>query len=158
VDISYLAPPNLSHRVGILTPVNKGFQKQNDSERTAADRMFAGANHLLFKKAAELRKHPTYAEEVLWGYLRTKPFGFKFRKQHPYLNYILDFYCHQRTLVIEADGSIHEKEDVKENDAVRQNHLAHHGLTVLRFTNNEIRNKPEDVIAQIEHHLRISSV
>jgi cyclase len=138
-------------------PANKRLPKKNDSEKTAADRMFAGADHLLFKRAAELRKQQTYAEEVLWGYLRTKPFGFKFRRQHPYLNYILDFYCHQLKLVIEADGSVHEKEDVKENDAVRQSHLEDHGLTVLRFTNDQIRNKPEDVIARIEHHLRISS-
>ena len=118
--------------------------------------MFAGADSLLFKRAAELRKQPTYAEEVLWGYLRTKPLGFKFRRQHPYLNYILDFYCHQLKLAIEADGPVHQKEAVNENDDIRQSHLQDQGLTVLRFTNDEIQNKLQEVITQIEHHLRIS--
>jgi cyclase len=138
-------------------PAKKGLPTQNDSKKKAADRMFAGANHLLFRKAAELRKHQTYAEEVLWSYLRTKPLGFKFRRQQPYLNYILDFYCHQLKLVIEADGLIHEREDVKVNDAVRQSHLEDHGLAVLRFTNDEIQNKAEEVIIQIEDHLRVRS-
>jgi cyclase len=137
--------------------INKDSTEQNASEKRAAERMFAGADHLLFKRAAELRKQQTHAEEVLWSYLRTKPLGFKFRRQHPYLNYILDFYCHQLKLVIEADGSIHEKEEVKENDAVRQSRLKDHGFTVLRFSNVEIRNKPEEVVAKIEHHLSKST-
>ncbi len=119
--------------------------------------MFAGAEHLLFKRAAELRKRQTQAEEVLWAYLRAKPLGFKFRRQHPYLHYILDFYCHSLKLVIEVDGSIHEKEEVKENDAVRQSCLEDHGLTILRFTNEEIRLNTENVIAKIERHLRIKT-
>jgi very-short-patch-repair endonuclease len=93
---------------------NYCFMSTNEDHRNgygkkAADRMFAGAEHLLFKRAAELRKQQTYAEEVLWGYLHSKPFGFKFRRQHPYLHYILDFCCHQRKLAIEIDGIIHEK-------------------------------------------------
>jgi very-short-patch-repair endonuclease len=136
---------------------NEDIPKQNDAKMKAAERMFAGANHLLFKRAAELRKQQTYAEELLWGYLHTKPLGFKFRRQHPYIIYILDFYCHQLKLAIEADGAIHDKEDVKENDAARQSHFEEHGLTVLRFTNEKIRNKLEEVIARIEQYLRIRS-
>jgi cyclase len=136
---------------------SKKVPAQSSYEKKSSDRMFAGAEHLLFERAAELRSLQTHAEEVLWGYLRTKPLGFKFRRQHPYLNYILDFYCHQLKLVIEVDGSIHEKEEVKENDEVRQSCLEDHGLTVLRFTNEEIRLNKENVITKIEHHLRIIS-
>jgi very-short-patch-repair endonuclease len=121
--------------------------------KKAADKMFAGADNLLFKRAADLRKQPTHAEEMLWSYLRTKPLGFKFRRQHPYLNYILDFYCHSLHLVIEVDGSIHEREDVKQNDGIRQQHLEEHGLTILRFTNDEIEQILENVISKLEHHL-----
>ncbi|RYZ60748.1 MAG: DUF559 domain-containing protein [Chitinophagaceae bacterium] len=113
--------------------------------------MFAGADKLLFVRAAELRKRQTNAEEILWGYLRTKPGGFKFRRQHPFLNYILDFYCHTLHLVIEVDGRIHEREDVKQNDQVRQKHLQDHSLQILRFTNEEIEQRLEHVICEIEN-------
>ena len=76
-------------------------------------KMFAGAGRFLFERAAELRKKQTFAEELFWNYLRTKPLGFKFGKQDPYSNYILDFCCHRLHLVIKVDGSIHEMEEVK---------------------------------------------
>ena len=131
--------------------------KQLTYFKKSADKMFAGAAELLFRKAAELRKQQTHSEELLWAYLRTKPYEFKFRRQHPYLNYILDFYCHALHLAIEVDGSIHEKEDVKQNDEIRQKQLEEHGITVLRFTNEEIERKPETVIAKIEHHLALKT-
>jgi very-short-patch-repair endonuclease len=132
---------------------NKDNAKKQARYKKAADTMFAGAENTLFKRAVELRKQPTQAEEVLWGYLRTKPHGFKFRRQHPYLNYILDFYCHALHLVIEVDGSIHNNEDVRKNDEIRQTHLRAHQLTVLRFTNDEVERKQEEAILQIEQHL-----
>ena len=119
--------------------------------------MFAGAGKLLFARASELRKQQTFAEELIWQYLRTKPLGFKFRRQHVYSIYILDFYCHAVKLVIEVDGSIHMTEDVKENDQVRQKQLEADGLFVLRFTNDEIELRKEEVIKTIENHLRLSA-
>jgi len=101
--------------------------------------MFGGATNLLFARASELRRQQTFAEDILWQYLKTKPRSFKFRRQHVYGIYILDFYCHKLSLVIEVDGSIHNKEDVKKNDEVRQKHLEENNLTVLRFTNDDIR-------------------
>lgn len=120
-------------------------------------KMFSGAEKLLFEKASALRKQQTFAEEVLWNYLRTKPLGFKFRRQHPFLIYILDFYCHAIKLVIEVDGSVHELEEVKQKDELRQKQLEQEGLTFLRFTNNEIRLQPETVIKQIENCLKEKS-
>jgi imidazole glycerol-phosphate synthase subunit HisF len=116
--------------------------------------MFSGADKLLFERAAALRKQQTYAEEILWNYLRTKPCRLKFRRQHPFACYILDFYCHHLKLAIEVDGSIHELEEVKQNDQIRQQQLENEGLSFLRFTNNEIRLKPEDVIHRIETYLK----
>jgi very-short-patch-repair endonuclease len=55
------------------------------------NKMFAGAGKFLFERAAELRSRQTFAEELLWNYLRTKPFGFKFRRQHPYSHISLTF-------------------------------------------------------------------
>ena len=116
--------------------------------------MFLGADKLLFEKAATLRRQQTFAEEILWDYLRTKPLGFKFRRQHPFASYILDFYCHHLKLAIEVDGSIHQKKDVKENDEIRQRQLEEEGLSFIRFTNDQIILRLEGVIQQIESYLQ----
>jgi len=116
--------------------------------------MFSGAEKLLFEKASELRRNQTFAEELLWNYLRTKPHGFKFRRQHPFYCYILDFYCHSLKLAIEVDGSIHDLEEVKEKDQIRQQQLEREGLTFLRFSNNEVKLKSEEAIQQIETFLK----
>ncbi len=111
--------------------------------------MFYDANPLLFDRAKNLRNHLTDAEMKLWGYLRTNPMGFKFRRQHPIGIYIVDFYCHACKLVIEADGSIHNKEDVQLADIERQKSLEESGLHVIRFTNHNILKNTEYVIEQI---------
>ncbi len=56
-------------------------------------------------------------------HLRDKMSGFKFRRQHPIGNYISDFYCHKVKLIIQIDGSIHLKEDVKKADELREKDL-----------------------------------
>ena len=117
-------------------------------------KMHAGAIKLLYQRARELRNNSTHTEQILWGYLKTKPFGFKFRRQHPYSIYILDFYCHTLKLVIEVDGSIHSLADVKEIDIKREEMLEKDGLTVLRFENSELKNYPEVVFNKIEVLLR----
>ena len=119
--------------------------------------MFGGAGKLLFARASELRKRQTFAEELLWEYLKTKPLGFKFRRQHVYCIYILDFYCHALKLVIEVDGSIHNEEAVKQNDEVRQKHLESDNLFVLRFTNDEIKLNKKRTLIKIENHLRLNT-
>lgn len=115
--------------------------------------MHAGATKPLYQRAREFRNNATNAESVLWGYLKNKPLGYKFRRQHPYSNYILDFYCHALKLVIEVDGSIHNNADVKLNDELRQVALQSDGLVVLRFQNDEITKTPEKVILEIENFL-----
>lgn len=107
--------------------------------------MHNGAAKPLYQRARELRNNATHAETVLWEYLKTKPFGIKFRRQHPYSIYILDFYSHSLKLVIEVDGSIHNQADVRLNDAERQTLLEKDGLIVLRFTNQQVENNLEVV-------------
>ncbi len=92
----------------------------------------------MYQRARELRYSETHAESILGGYLKTKPFGLKFRRQHPYSVYILDYYCHKLKLVIEVDGSIHYIDTVKENDQQRQTLLEQDGLSVLRFSNKQV--------------------
>ncbi len=111
--------------------------------------MHYGASYLLFKRAEALRKFYTWEEDLIWGYLSGNKLGVRFRRQHPLLFYIADFYCHQLKLIIEIDGTVHNKEDVKINDAVRQNEIEKLGITVLRFTNSQVKNNPEIILEQI---------
>ena len=120
--------------------------------------MFAGGDKLLFEKAGAMRSQPTFAEELLWTYLKTKPLGFKFRRQHVYAVYIFDFYCHALQLTIEVDGSIHDLEEVKQTDKERQQQLENCGLKMLRFTNNEIRLHLQDVQKKIENYILENSL
>jgi len=113
-------------------------------------KMHAGAIKPLYQRVREFRNNSTHAETILWGYLKTKPLGYKFRRQHPYSNYILDFYCHALKLVIEIDGSIHNMPEVKINDERRQSTLQNNGLFVLRFPNEAIEKTSELVILEIE--------
>lgn len=116
--------------------------------------MFAGADANLFERAKALRKTQTHAEELLWNYLKQKPLGYKFRRQHPLGNFILDFYCHSLKLVIEVDGSIHDIEEVAENDKIRDAALKNVGLTIMRFTNDEVEHHLEAVIQTIHQPLQ----
>jgi len=112
--------------------------------------MFFGASRFIFENAKALRKNMTDAEQILWGYLKAKPNGFKFRRQHPLGIYIADFYCHKLKLVIELDGSVHDNEEVKKNDALRQKLIEEDGLNVIRFTNKEVMNIIQKVLALLE--------
>ncbi len=120
-----------------------------------ANKMHNGAIKPMYQRARELRNNSTHAEIILWGYLKVKPLGYKFRRQHPYAIYILDFYCHSLKLCIEVDGSIHTIKDVKENDLIRQKHLEDDGIKVIRFENSILEEKPELVFKEIESILQI---
>jgi tryptophan synthase alpha chain len=104
-----------------------------------------------FEYARSLRKMQTKAELILWEALRNSQVcNLKFRRQHPFDNYILDFYNHKMKLVIEVDGEVHNDPEVAAYDKVRTNNLNENGLTVLRFTNNEVENNLKPVLQKIE--------
>jgi|SRR5215467_5780762 len=111
--------------------------------------MFEGANNLVFELAKNLRKNMTEAEMALWLHLRSGVNGSKIRRQHPIGVYIADFYCHKVKLVIEIDGSIHHKSEIKNYDKKRESDLEALGYCILRFTNKEIFNDIEKVLEQI---------
>ncbi|MFN2456782.1 MAG: endonuclease domain-containing protein [Chitinophagaceae bacterium] len=115
-------------------------------------KMHAGALKYLYQRARELRNTETHAEEILWNHLRLHPKGHKFRRQHPYSIFILDFYCH-KLLVIEVDGSVHGNPEVKLADKERESLLEKDGLKVIRFSNEIIINQLEAVIEVIDQHL-----
>ena len=73
--------------------------------------------------------------------------GFKFRRQEPIDNYIVDFVCFENRLIIEVDGGQHAAE--KEKDIERDNYLMRNGFKVLRFWNNEVFTNIEGVLEVI---------
>jgi very-short-patch-repair endonuclease len=100
---------------------------------------------------ARYLRHPmTESEQTLWEVLRdSRMQGNKFRRQHPFGPYILDFFCVQAQLAIELDGGIHDQPDQKEYDQERTAYLESQGLRVLRFRNDEVANNLERVISKI---------
>lgn len=104
---------------------------------------------VLVGRARELRKEMTLAERRLWGILRGKGLGVKFRKQHPIDRFIADFYCPVARLIVEVDGATHE--DTAEQDATRTVVLEELGLRVVRYTNGEVMGNLEGVVADLRH-------
>ena len=87
----------------------------------------------------KLRNAPTDAEIALWQYLRGRQVaGCKFRRQHPFGDYILDFACLKGKLVVELDGSQHGLAAHVARDAERDRRLGADGYRVLRFWNGEV--------------------
>jgi adenine-specific DNA-methyltransferase len=75
--------------------------------------------------------------------------GIKFRRQHPFGPYVLDFFCVNAQLAVELDGSVHDKPDQRAYDRERTAYLEGHGLRVLRFKNEEVEDKLEEVVTRI---------
>jgi very-short-patch-repair endonuclease len=98
----------------------------------------------------ELRRAATDAEQVLWRLLRRRQFaGVKLRRQRPVGRYILDFYCAERRLAVEPDGSQHFTDEGRAHDESRTEYLATRGVRVLRFTNRELFEEREGVLEAI---------
>ena len=113
--------------------------------------MYFGATPDIFKKAKELRKCCTEAENILWTKLnRNQILGLQFRRQHPIDRFIADFYCAKIKLVIEADGSIHELPENKDYDIGRSEILNDFGITVIRFNNAQIISDIDGVVKEIK--------
>ena len=114
-------------------------------------KMHHSASPEIFRRAKELRKTTTEAEQILWEKLRAGRFqGIKFRRQHPISKFIVDFYCHQYKLIIELDGIIHQEKDQKERDLGREEELISLGLRVLRFSNDTVIYDMEYVLRMIQ--------
>ena len=116
--------------------------------------MFYKADPLIFSNARQLGSKLTPAEEIFWLRLKELFPKYKFRRQHPISIYIADFYCHKIKLIIEIDGSIHDSEEVKLNDKKRQQDLEELNLTVIRFTNDQVKNEIETVIEMISSTIK----
>ena len=118
--------------------------------------------HIIKERAPLMRNNPTDAEQAMWNLLRLgRLSGLRFLRQHAILFhannrvyfFIADFYCHVYRLIIEVDGDIHDKKEQQEYDHMRTGTLLEMGYTVLRFRNEHVMNRPNDVLRLIQSHL-----
>ena len=103
-----------------------------------------------FRRAKEMRRGMTEAEQALWQQLKNRNArGYKFRRQHPIGSYIADFYCHEKRLIVEVDGEIHSSPEAVEKDENRSAVLSGFGIEVIRFSNQEVLEEPLAVVETI---------
>jgi len=107
-------------------------------------------NQFILRKRVQrlLRSNMTLAERKLWQRLRGKQlYGWKFRRQHPYGVYVLDFVCIDAKLIVEVDGGQHVEQ--RQDDEIRDACLSAAGFQVLRFWNNQVMQEIEAVVEAI---------
>lgn len=105
----------------------------------------------LTERARQNRKEQTRAEAKLWQAIRKRKInGYKFLRQKPIHNFILDFYCSELLLGIEVDGSSHNEK--AEYDEQRETILKKYGIRVLRIRNEEINRDINEVVARIREY------
>lgn len=110
--------------------------------------------YMLLKEFAKKNKqHPTEAEKLLWECLRSKNLWFKFNRQHIVGDYIVDFICIEKSLVVEVDGGYHSEYEQIQKDEIRTESLRRMGFRVIRFANEDVYGRIQDVIDKIKEEL-----
>ena len=110
--------------------------------------------YLLLKDFAQINKrYQTDAERLLWEHIRAKQLSVKFNRQHIIGDYIVDFVCIEKGLVIEVDGGYHSEYEQIEKDEFRTERLRDLGFSVIRFTNEEVLEDISTVLRRIKINL-----
>ena len=105
--------------------------------------------------ARQLRKKETWAEKLVWRWLRDRRFSsYKFRRQHPLGDYYLDFFCEEAELAIELDGGQRGHPDQQAHDAEREKFLKSRGVKTLRFWNSQLRRNAQGVRSTMFNELQ----
>jgi very-short-patch-repair endonuclease len=118
---------------------------------------YFGASRKIVDNAKSLRKKITPAEKLLWENLRNRKLNnIKFRRQHPIERFVADFYCHEKKLVIELDGGIHNDPNQKEYDDGRTAEIEKYNIRIIRFKNEEILNNIKNVLEKIKEIINSS--
>ena len=124
---------------------------KNRQERYKYETADASLYKVLQQRALQHRNYPTQAEAVLWEYLKGNRLGAKFRRQHLIGQYIPDFVCLSKQLIIEVDGGYHFIGDQLISDEQRTAYLESFGYYVIRFTNEEVLTDTQNVLLKIRH-------
>ena len=105
--------------------------------------------------ARKLRQELTEAEKYLWLELRCRIRNVKFRRQAVIGQYIVDFVCFEKKLVIEVDGGQHNQNN---DDKKRDEWLNSQGFQVLRFWNNDVLGNRGGVLEMIVKQIQSPSL
>jgi very-short-patch-repair endonuclease len=107
----------------------------------------------IFNKTSEkikrqiLRHNSPGVERLLWSKLRDRQLsGYRFRRQYGIDRYVVDFYCPALKLAVEIDGDSHFRDNAPEYDKQRQQYIEALGIRFLRFTNEDVRMRFDQVI------------
>lgn len=100
-------------------------------------------------RARELRKAATPGEDLLWQLLRGSALGRRFRRQHIFGPFVIDFYCRTLRLAVELDGSVHDEPAAQAWDCSRQRAIEQHGVEFVRIRTGAAERQPERVMARI---------
>ena len=143
---------NVANRGNSSSP--SGVEGSSSSSLETRDNMFYGALPIHFELAKKLRDNQTEAEIFLWNHLSLiHQSGIRFKRQHPILYFIADFYCHKAKLIIEIDGGYHNVPEQYEYDKNRDAELDKLGLKVIRFTNEHVLFEIEKTLKKIEENI-----
>ncbi|WP_318580796.1 vitamin B12 dependent-methionine synthase activation domain-containing protein [Flavobacterium columnare] len=148
IEVSPLAP----------TRAEANWRSNGGTPNVVSKQFWETANPMLYEelksKSKEMRNQPTEAEKMLWNVLSNKGIdGFKFRRQHIIGQYIVDFVCLEKNLIIEVDGSIHNTQEQIEHDKMRNEWLESKGFEVIRFTNTEVLTHLFETVEKIRQRL-----
>ncbi|APG66382.1 ATP-dependent DNA helicase RecG [Tenacibaculum todarodis] len=133
----------------LTLPEGKGTEVRNRYE-TARPSVYK----LMKELQKERKQKTTEAERVLWESLKTKKLDFKFRRQHIVDEFIVDFICISKGLIVEVDGKYHNTKEQQESDDLRTEILQELGFKVIRFKNEEVIGNIEQVINIISEELK----
>ena len=143
-----------AHAFGVEVPAPLSPLKGANAGRVlhSADPVYYGK---LKEYAQENRNHPTEAEALLWNVLSGKGLdGVKFRRQHIIGQYIADFVCLDKGIIIELDGHQHSLPPVSDDDRIRTKYLNEEGYSVIRFTNEQVLHHLDNTLGQIRTALQ----
>jgi very-short-patch-repair endonuclease len=117
---------------------------------------FIPYNRSLVEYAKQNRKCPTKAEGLFWNIvLKDKSFGgYRFRRQRVIGSFILDFYCPKLLLGIEIDGDYHNEQEQMAYDKMREEMITKYGITMLRFTNEEVEKNLNKVKEELKEFVQ----
>ena len=119
-----------------------------------AKRKIIPYNPKLKEFARQLRNDSTKTEIFLWLKLKGKQmYDYDFHRQKPIDNYILDFFCYELMLGIEVDGYSHQFLDVYNKDWIKEKRMNDFGISVLRFSDDQVLNDMENVLRAIEFYI-----
>ncbi|MDB4983986.1 MAG: cytosine methyltransferase [Patescibacteria group bacterium] len=102
------------------------------------------------EKRRFLRKNQTLEEEFVWRNLRGNKMGMKWRRQVSIGQYVADFYCTARKLVLEIDGDQHLAESARGYDEIRTHFFEINGIKVIRISNKELNSDPQILYQKIK--------